>query len=113
MMSEELGDEGPERFRSYVEAKQRNIDWTDTLRNSSSVDALLWKGSERLTKIQRAGIWAFAMMFLFAGIGLAFVAWEQRTGFALLLAAFSILIAARLIRNACRRNSPKDRDEEL
>lgn len=111
-MNDEHDEDGPERFRSYVEAKQRNIDWTDTLRNSSGVDGLLWKGSGNLTLIQRAGIWLFALSFLLAGAGSALVAWEKRSGFALLPAAFCILIAARLICNACRRNSPQGRDEE-
>jgi hypothetical protein len=58
-MSDEHDEDGPERFRSYVEAKQRNIDWPDAMLNSSSVDALLWRGSPHLTKIQRAGILVF------------------------------------------------------
>jgi hypothetical protein len=113
MMSGEHDDDGPERFRAYVEAKQRNIDWPDTLRNSSSVDGFLWKGSKHLTGVQRAGLWIFGIFFLFASVGLALTAWEQHAGLALLPVAFGLFIAARLIRNACRQNSPRPRDEEL
>jgi hypothetical protein len=109
-MSDEHGEDGPERFRQYVEAKQRNIDWPGAVRNSSGVDALLWKGSTRMTGIQRAGIWVFAVFFLFVAIGTALVAWERRSAFVLLPAAFSFFIAARSIRNACRRNSSPDRE---
>lgn len=112
-MSNEHHDDGPERFRSYIEAKQRNTDWPDTLRNGSNVDAVLWKGSTRLTGIQRAGIWIFGIFFLLASFGLALTAWERHSGLALLPVAFSLFIAARLIRNACRRNSPRPKDEEF
>ena len=112
-MSDEHDDDGPERFRAYAEAKQRNIDWPDTLRNSSNVDALLWKGSTHLTGIQRAGIWICGIFFLLASFGLALIAWEQHAGLAILPVAFGLFIAARLIRNACRRNSPRAKDEEF
>ena len=109
-MSDEHHDDGPERFRAYVEAKQRNTVWPDPLRNSAGVDALLWKGSTRMTGIQRTGIWVFAIFFLIASIGTALVAWERRSAFVLLPAAFSFFIAARLVRNACRRNSSPDQN---
>jgi hypothetical protein len=109
-MNDEPDENDPERFRSYVEAKQRNTDWRDTLRNGSSVDAFLWKGSARITGTQRAGIWVFAIFFLLASIGTALGAWERRSVLVLLPAAFSFLIAARLIRNACRRNSPPNQE---
>jgi hypothetical protein len=110
MSDEHDDDHGAERFRAYVEAKQRNVDWPDAVRNSSGVDALLWKGSTRMTGIQRAGIWVFAVFFLFVSIGTVLVAWERRSAFVLLPAAFSFFIAARLIRNACRRNSSPDQE---
>jgi hypothetical protein len=109
-MSNEHDGDGPEHFRQYVEAKQRNIDWPDAMRNSSGVDALLWKGSTRMTGIQRAGIWVFAIFFLLASIGTALVAWERRSALVLLPAAFSFFIAARLIRNACQRNSSTNQE---
>jgi hypothetical protein len=111
-MNDVHNEDGLERFRSYVEAKQRNIDWTDTLRNGSSVDALLWKGSAHLTGIQRAGIWIFGILFLFASLGLALIVWETHSGLAVLPVAFGLFISARLIRNACRRNSPPAQDED-
>jgi hypothetical protein len=77
------------------------------------MDALLWKGSTHLTRLQRAGIWVFAVTFLFASAGLALIAWEQHSGLALLPVAFGLFIAARLIRNACRRNVPRPIDEEF
>jgi hypothetical protein len=111
-MSDEHDKDGPERFRQYVEAKQRNIDWPDAMRNSSAVDALLWKGSPHLTKIQRVGILVFGIFFLFASGGLALTAWERHSGMALLPVGFGLFISARLIRNACRRNfSPPKNDE--
>jgi hypothetical protein len=108
----EHDEDGPERFRSYVEAKQRNIDWPDALRNSSSVDALLWKGSTHLTGIQRAGLWTFGIFFIVVSAGTVLVAWERRSAFVLVPAGFSLFIGARLIRNAGRRNSPQAQDEE-
>ncbi len=43
-----------------VSRRQRNTLWPDAMVNSSSVDALLWKGSPKATKVQRVGIviWA-------------------------------------------------------
>ena len=112
-MSDEHDDDGPERFRAFVEAKQRNIDWPDTLRNSSNVDALLWKGSAHLTGIQRAGLWTFGIAFIFISTGTVLIAWEQHSAFVLVPAGLCVFIGARLIRNACRRNSPGPRDEEF
>jgi hypothetical protein len=51
--------------------------------------------------------------FLLASFGLALIAWEQHAGLAILPVAFGLFIAARLIRNACRRNSPRAKDEEF
>lgn len=112
-MNNEHDEDGPERFREYVEAKQRNTDWPDAMRNSSGVDALLWKGSGHLTGVQRAGIWVFAVMFLFASLGLALIAWETHSGLAVVPVAFGLFISARLIRNACRRNALQTRGEEF
>jgi hypothetical protein len=82
-MNDEHGEDGPERFRSYLEAKQRNIDWFDVMRNGSTLDAFLWKGTTHLTRIQRAGLWTFGIMFIFISTGTALIAWEQHSAFVL------------------------------
>jgi hypothetical protein len=111
MSDEHDDDDGPERFRAYVEAKQRNADWPDAMRNSSAVDALLWKGSPHLTKIQRVALVVFGIFFLFASGGLALTAWERHSGLLLLPVGFGLFISARLIRNACRRNFPGSKND--
>jgi hypothetical protein len=47
-----------------VSRRQRNTLWPDAMVNSSSVDALLWKGSPKATKVQRVGIvvWGLTLM---------------------------------------------------
>ena len=51
-----------------VERRQRNTLWPDAMVNSGSVDALLWKGSPKATKVQRVGIVIWGLFFLSIGI---------------------------------------------
>ena len=44
-MSDEHGEDGPERFRQYVEAKQRNIDWP--VRYAIVPGSMLFRGRAR------------------------------------------------------------------
>jgi hypothetical protein len=55
---------------SDVEFKQRNTTWPEVHVNASSADALMWKGSRRITKIQRVGVALFGLLFLLGGISI-------------------------------------------
>ena len=62
-----------------IEAKQKNTVWPDTLRNSRSVDAFLWKGDPGAPLVQRMGAWIFGLFFILAGLGWVDVAYEKES----------------------------------
>jgi hypothetical protein len=51
-----------------VEFKQRNTTWPDAMVNAKDVDELLWKGSQRITKVQRVGIALLGLAFILCGV---------------------------------------------
>jgi hypothetical protein len=63
-----------ENLVDEVEFRQRNTTYPDVLANASNADALMWKGSHRITKIQRVGVALFGFVFLLSGISLASIA---------------------------------------
>lgn len=91
----------------YVERKQRNTLWPDAMVNSSSVDALLWKGSPKATKLQRVGIAIWGLTFLSLGAFFVFVlASEQHSLMAAVIGLFGLALGTRITFNAFRR-APK------
>ena len=60
-----------------VRARQRNTAWPDAMVNSSSVDALLWKGSAGATKVQRVGIAIWGLTFALLGVAFEMIASQK------------------------------------
>jgi hypothetical protein len=87
-----------------VERRQRNTLWPDAMINSSSVDALLWKGSPKATKVQRVGIVIWGLAFLSIGAYFLFVlASEQHSPMAAVLGLLGLALGTRITLNAFKR----------
>lgn len=102
------------RLLEEVETRQRNVLWPDTVLNASSVDALLWKGSPKATRVQRVGIAIWGLSFL--ALGGFFTVVEARELHSPIIAVLGLLLlalGARVTLNAFRRQprltSPKKR----
>jgi hypothetical protein len=93
-----------EELVKEVEYKQRNTAWPDTMINASSVDELLWKGSRRITKVQRVGLAILGLAFVLVGILLL----SLSDGFwlGILIATGCILAGCKLLWNSIRKNAP-------
>ncbi len=72
--------------------------------NSSSVDALIWRGSPNATKVQRAGIAIWGLAFACVGAFLEVVASEKRELFPMFCGLPLLALGARLLFNAFKRN---------
>jgi hypothetical protein len=96
-----------EKLVDDVEFKQRNTNWPDVMVNASSADELMWKGSRRITKVQRVGVGLFGLVFFLSGISLLtsfprdgwWIAIPISTGFA--------LVGCKLLWNSVRKNDPQ------
>ena len=100
----EFIDEPHARLLEELEARQRNVDWQDTMRKGMSVDALLWRGSPEATSVQRVGIAVFGILFLSLGLFFVFALAPQIHS--VLSVMIGILLAAlgtRVTLNAFRR----------
>jgi|SRR6185312_3937420 hypothetical protein len=92
-----------ESLREEVEARQRNTQPHDQLRNGVGVDALLWKGDPNATKLQRAGIAMFGSFFLAAAVAFLGMAWEANSILLGVVSVAFLLVSIRLFRNVFRR----------
>ena len=54
-------------FLEESRQRQRNVVFPDTVRNTRSLDAFLWKGSPNPTRVQRVGARLFGITFI--GLG--------------------------------------------
>jgi hypothetical protein len=88
-----------------VKLRQRNAVWPDAMVNSSSVDALLWKGSPNATKVQRVGIAIWGMAFACVGVFCELLAYEKRNLIPAFFGSLPLAVGARLFRNAFKRNA--------
>lgn len=99
-----------ERMLQEVDARQRNILWPDAMINSSSVDALLWKGSPKATKVQRVGIAIWGFVFLSAGASFMLFAFERHQAFFAGFSVFSLAVGTKITLNAfMRQRKPRSR----
>ena len=97
---------GLEKFVGEVRAKQKNILWPDTLRNSRSAYLFLWRGSPNPAPVQRVGAWLFGLTFM--GAGLMSIR-EARLDGSVLSMAFAwawLVLGANTFRNGFRRRGP-------
>jgi len=96
-----------DRIREDVEAKQRAVIWSDTIRNGGSVDAFLWTGDPHAKIIQRTGLVVFGIMFLLFAVVIASIPFEKNfedgSAVDFLMALIPLLISLRLFRNALLR----------
>ncbi len=75
----------------------------DTLRNSLSVDAVLWKGSRDATTVQRVGIAIFGLAYFTAGLSFAYMAYSRHSAVIGIFSIPLILLGLRVFWNTFRR----------
>lgn len=94
-------------FIAEFEAKQRNIVFPDTLKNSRSVDEYLLKGSPDAPLVQRVGAWIFGIAFIIVGLALLGVARERQIWPPVLLSIISLSVGLRVILSGFRKRKSK------
>ena len=95
-----------EKLVVEVEHRQRNTTYPHTLVNARYVDTLLWKGSRRITKIQRVGVAVLGLSFLLIAV---FFVGGDRHDVSWLGLPFGLIVAGigcKLLWNSVRKNSP-------
>jgi hypothetical protein len=95
-----------ERLADEVEFKQRNSTWPETMVNAKGVDELLWKGSRRITKVQRVGVALLGLAFVSCGILFIgdFGSHGDSRWLAILFATGCILVGCKFLWNSVRKN---------
>jgi hypothetical protein len=96
-----------ERVIDDIEAKLKNTVWPDTMINSRSVDAFLWKGDPDAPLVQRVGAWIFGLFFILGGVGWATAAYEKQSPLVGLLSIGWFLIGGKVFLNGFRRRRDK------
>jgi hypothetical protein len=91
-----------------VNARQENVLWPDTVRNTAAVDGYLWKGNPKATKVQRAGSLICGLFVLGIALVCITVAYQGAsfniaTAVVLLFGAGFTYLGCRVIRNAFLR----------
>jgi hypothetical protein len=74
-------------------ARQQNVQWPDTLKNSRAVDVFLWRGSPNATPVQRAGAILIGAAYIAIGVGFISLGHENDEGWPLIvvgLGAFAL-----------------------
>ena len=102
-----------ERLADDVEFKQRNTTWPDVMVNASSADELMWKGSRRITKLQRVGVGLFGVLFVLAGVSIAGSFQGDGWWVGIPIEIGFILVGCKLLWNSFRKNdSPKEMQKD-
>ncbi|MGD0443948.1 MAG: hypothetical protein ABSA39_08425 [Edaphobacter sp.] len=98
-----------ENLADDVRLRQRNTTWPDVMVNASSTDKLMWKGSPRITKVQRIGVALFGFLFVLGGLGIAISIRIDQGGWwlGIPIAAAFVLVGCKLLWNSVRKNVPK------
>ena len=96
---------------SEIRAKQRNIVFPDTLRNSRGVDEYLWKGSPNATRVQRVASWMFGCFFILAGVAFVDVAFEKQDWPSGVFSICWFLVGGKVFLNGFRRSRSKSSSE--
>jgi hypothetical protein len=97
------GEEGLESYIGSIEERQKNVTWPHVLRNSRSVDEVIWKGVRGAPLVQRIGVAIFALAFLLVGITLVSMASQIGSRVPVLVGGTMLLAGAWMVRNAFRR----------
>jgi hypothetical protein len=98
-------------FIEESRARQRNIIFRDTVRNTRSVDAFFWRGSPNPPLVQRIGAWMFGLLFI--GLGVTFYSLTVKARdedhsllevcFLVFISICFVLVGARIFRNGFPR----------
>jgi hypothetical protein len=99
--------EAQEHLIEDVRAKQQNVLWPQAMVNSTSVDALLWKGSPNASKVQRIGIGIWGLAFLCVGAVFELGAYEKDELFPAFFGLPCLALGAKIFLNAFKRNSKR------
>ncbi len=94
-----------EKLVDDIEFKQRNTIWPDLVVNASSADELMWKGSRRITRVQRIGVGLFGLLFVLSGISIISLSKGFRLG--ILISIAFVLVGCKLLWNSVRKNDPQ------
>ena len=97
-----------EKLVDNVGQRQRNTTWPDAMVNASSADELMWKGSKRITKVQRVGVAIFGLLLVLGGLSIATSINISREGWwiGVPIAAAFVLVGCKLLWNSVRKNAP-------
>ena len=103
-----------EKLADDLEFRQRNTTWPDVMVDASSADELMWKGSSRITKVQRVGVGAFGLVFLMGGVGLVNAIYGQVGWWLSIPIGLAFVgVGCKLLWNSVRKNkSSKAADED-
>jgi hypothetical protein len=95
-----------------IKATQQNTLWPDTMKNSSSVDEFLWKGSPDAPLVQRIGACIFGLTFILGGLGWFAAAYEKNDRVFGILSIPWFFIGGKIFLNGFRRRkTSSDRSE--
>lgn len=90
-----------------VKAKQRNIVFPDTVRNSRNVDAYFLRGSPDAPLVQRMGAWIFGVFFLLCGLVCLDLARKSHSWADIIYSVAGFLIGGKLLLSGFRRRKSK------
>jgi len=93
-----------------VKASQRNTLWPDAMVNSSSVDALILKGSAKATQVQRVGIAIWGLTFVCLGVVFECVAFEKGEAFSVFIGLLFLALGTTVFLNAFKRRHSPEQD---
>ncbi len=103
-----------QKLTEEIKAKQSNTLWPDAMKNSSGVDAFLWKGAPNAPLVQRIGAWIFGLTFFLLGVAFLAIAYEKHSPFVLVISLAIFMLATRICLNGFRRfdGKPPDKSDE-
>ena len=108
-----------DNFVDETRARQRNIVFPDTVRNTRSVDVFLWRGSRHPTIVQRIAAWMFGLALFGAGTEMFFQIFVSPSSFfeVVLMVSISFVCAfagIKIFRNGFSRSArlPKPFDQK-
>jgi hypothetical protein len=111
-MKEKTENSDQERLVEEIEAKQRNIDWPDAMKNSSSVDEFLWKGSPDAPLVQRMGAWIFGLTFMLMGLCLFDIAYEKQDRACGIFSLLPFFLGVKVFLNGFRKHKAAKHNPE-
>ena len=100
-----------EELRQYTIQVQQNIHPMDQVRAEARIDAALWKGFEKPTGVQKAGLIIFGSFFMLFGVAMILGNYENRHhsgwGFIFIFGLVPIALGVKIGSNAFRQRKKK------